>query len=174
MPGDSARLHSLVDSEILIEADAPASMRQPPLVETPTHDLIECRQGRMSLAIFTMFVAEMRAARVLRKRPFHEVLAAAARERRPRRHAPFLAPAWSIETSASAAAALSFITGSHDRCLVRALAAHRMCKHSGSKANLVFGVIAHPFTAHCWVQVGSAVVVGGYEHTRLYTPILVV
>jgi hypothetical protein len=41
-------------------------------------------------------------------------------------------------------------------------------------AKLVLGVVAHPFTAHCWVQLGTAVLVGGFEQARLYTPILVV
>jgi hypothetical protein len=35
-------------------------------------------------------------------------------------------------------------------------------------------VIAHPFAAHCWVQLGDAVLIGGYEQARLYTPILVI
>ena len=60
------------------------------------------------------------------------------------------------------------------RCLVRALAVHRACRKgrvAGSR--LVFGVTAHPFAAHCWVQLGNAVLVGGYEQARLFTPILV-
>jgi hypothetical protein len=79
-----------------------------------------------------------------------------------------------IEQIAAASAAASLLTRSHDRCLVRALAAHSMCIKSGIGAKLVFGVIAHPFTAHCWVQLGNAVLVGDYEQARLYTPILVI
>lgn len=171
LPGDAARLRSLVESEILLETEAPAPIPPPPPIDTPTHDIIDRHNPKSWLAILSMFVAEIRAARVLRKRPFHEILESARRQplgRRPPK------PARTIEAIASAAAALSFITGSHDRCLVRALAVQALCKASGSKSNLVFGVVAHPFTAHCWVQVGSAVIVGEYEHARLYTPILVI
>ena len=45
----------------------------------------------------------------------------------------------------------------------RALAVHAICKRSGIDAKLVFGVIGQPFEAHCWVQRGSTVVVGGFE-----------
>jgi hypothetical protein len=173
LPGDTARLGCLVETKILVETDPPSSIPQPALIDTPTHDLIEARLGRPSLSFLTMFVAEVRAGRALRSRPFREILAA-AREQPRRRRPPPLKAARSIEKIASAAAALSFVTGGHDRCLVRALAVHAMCKHRGLKAELVFGVIAHPFSAHCWVQAGSAVVVGGYEHARLYTPVLVI
>jgi hypothetical protein len=73
----------------------------------------------------------------------------------------------------AASDAAGILTRVHNRCLVRALALHSLCKRKGIGAKLVFGVIAHPFAAHCWVQLGSAVLVGGFEQARLYTPILV-
>ena len=72
-----------------------------------------------------------------------------------------------------AASAAAFLLRSHDRCLVRGLAFHAACRKKGLDSKLVVGVIAHPFTAHCWVQAGSIVLLGGYEQARLYTPILV-
>lgn len=171
LPGDGRRLRSLMESEILLDTEAPAPIRPPPLIDTPTHDVTGRHNRKSWLAILSMFVAEIRAARALRRRPFHEILESARRQPLGRRP-PELAQ--TIEAIASAAAALSFITGSHDRCLIRALAVQTLCRASGSKSNLVFGVVAHPFTAHCWVQIGSAVVVGEYEHARLYTPILVI
>jgi len=172
-PGDAARLRSLVENEILVESVAPRLVGQPPAIAAPMHDLGDCRNGGLMLATLALLAAEVRAARALRRRPFHHVLAA-ARERALQRPSPSPGTARSIERIAAAARALAFITGRHDRCLVRALAAHAMCKRSGSEASLVLGVIAHPFTAHCWVQAGNAVVVGGYEQARLYTPILVI
>jgi transglutaminase superfamily protein len=73
----------------------------------------------------------------------------------------------------SAASATAFLLRSHDRCMVRGLAFHASCRKTGLNTKLVLGVIAHPFTAHCWVQLGNVVLVGGYEQARLYTPILV-
>jgi hypothetical protein len=173
LPSDAAQLRSLVESKVLIEIGALQSFRQPPMIKMPTHDVIEYSRRSISPAMLPMFLAEIRTATELRRRPLHELLTA-AREQPLQTRRSSSEPVRATEKIASAAAALSFITGRHDRCLVRALAVHALCKRNGSKANLVFGVIAHPFTAHCWVQLGRAVVVGGYEHARLYTPILVI
>ena len=81
---------------------------------------------------------------------------------------------WQVEQIAAASAAAAFVTRSHDRCLVRALAVHALCSRTAVRPKLVFGVAAHPFAAHCWVQLGSAVLVGGFEQARLHTPVLVI
>jgi hypothetical protein len=79
----------------------------------------------------------------------------------------------SIQVAVSAAAATALLLRSHDRCLVRGLALHSLCRKRGLNTKLVLGVVAHPFAAHCWVQLENVVLVGGYEQARLYTPILV-
>jgi hypothetical protein len=172
-PGDGERLQLLVERDMLIEAGPDARIEPPALIEPPTHDLLEetmpCADP---VSILRALLLELRAASALRRKPFHQVVEA-ARHGRPGNRRIAGDPDRSIQEIVSAATALSFITRSHDRCLVRALAVHSACRSIGSKPKLVFGVIAHPFTAHCWVQLGSAVLVGGYEQARLYTPILV-
>ena len=171
--GDVERLHLLVERGMLVEAGPHACIESPALVEPPTHDLLEEPLPRARpLSILRAFASELRAACALRTRPFHQVVEA-IRNGRPGNKAIQGKLDRSIQEIVSAATVVSFITRSHDRCLVRALAVHSACRSIGSKPKLVFGIIAHPFTAHCWVQLGGAVLVGGYEQTRLYTPILV-
>ena len=171
-PGDVERLQMLIERGMLVEAGAPASIEPPPSIEAPTGDLIERPYRRAPMSrILRALASELRWSRALRTSPFHALIED-ARRRSLELGPKASGPGRSLAEIAAAAAAASFITRSHDRCLVRALAVHSLC--SGSGAKLVFGVIAHPFTAHCWVQLGSNVIVGGYEQARLYTPILVV
>lgn len=163
----------LVERGMLIEAGSQMCIEPPALIEPPTHDLLEEPiQGADPLSIVRAFAAELRAVWALRTKPFHQVIEA-VRKDRPGKKSIQDNSDRSIQEIVSAATAVSFLTRSHDRCLVRALAVHSACRSLGSKPTLVFGVIAHPFTAHCWVQLGSSVLVGGYEQARLYTPILV-
>lgn len=171
-PGDAERLHMMVDRGMLREGEPDACIRAPPQVEAPTHDF---PQGKLThpISVLRALALETRIARALRTRHFHQVIEA-VRASEPRRRAVPGEPDRAIDRIVSASAAVAFLTGSHDRCLVRALAVQHACRRSGLRPKLVFGVIANPFAAHCWVQLGPAVLVGGYEQARLYTPILAV
>jgi hypothetical protein len=172
-PGDAERLHTLVARGMLIEAGAAVPV-PPPRIDPPTHDFVENPAPRASLlSIARALASELRAAWLLRTKPFHAVIAT-AQKGRGRGNGSTVEPDRLVEKIVSASTALSVVARRHDRCLVRALAVHSMCRRSRIGTRLVFGVIAHPFTAHCWVQLGSAVLVGEYEQARLYTPILVV
>nr|WP_260394875.1 lasso peptide biosynthesis B2 protein [Sphingobium lignivorans] len=74
--------------------------------------------------------------------------------------------------AAFASTALSFRKA--DQCLPRALAAWALCRRVGVSPAIVFGVRLEPFAAHCWVQWNDAVVVGGLEEARMFTPIRVI
>jgi len=171
--GDAEQLRAMVARRLLIEDCALAAIRPPPLIEPPSHDwLIEPSPRAGLFPILQALVSEMSAARLLRTRPFLEVLDAARRQGskddRPPRHEQHL-----LRIIVGVSSAASYLVRVQDRCLVRALAVHSICRKRGLRPKLVFGVIAHPFAAHCWVQLGSAVLVGGFEQARLYTPILV-
>jgi hypothetical protein len=60
-----------------------------------------------------------------------------------------------------------------DECLSRGVAMHRVLSRKGCEARLVIGVTL-PFAAHCWVQLGSAVLTDPLDVVIPYTPILVV
>jgi hypothetical protein len=171
--GDVERLQLLIERAMLIEAGPNACIESPALIEPPTHDFLEEPFPRADpLSILQAFASELRAARALRTKPLQQVIEA-ARTGRPGIKGIQDNIDRSVQRVVAAASAISLMTRSHDRCLVRALAVHSACRSSGSNPKLVFGVIARPFTAHCWVQLGTAVLVGGYEQARLYTPILV-
>jgi hypothetical protein len=171
-PEDAEALRLLSSRGMLTEGRAREPVAASPRIEAVTGDFMDGRPGRLRLIpILRALAAELGASWSLRTKPFGKVIEAAGRSR-PRRGKIPQKPDQRVEEIISASNALSFVLRSHDRCLVRALAVHLMCKKSGIRSKLVFGVIAHPFTAHCWVQLESAVLVGGYEQARLYTPIL--
>lgn len=171
---DVGRLEALVASGLLVESGASASIRAPAMLDPPTCDVLATPLHRASLfGVVEALACEAAAAWALRSKPFDELIAAPRRSNR--RNSGNDQPCRrSIEQVAGSLAAASLLTRSHDRCLVRALAGHSMCAHRRIAAKLVFGVIARPFSAHSWVQLGEAVLVGSYEQARLYTPILVV
>lgn len=65
------------------------------------------------------------------------------------------------------------LVSTHDRCLSQSLAVARAIYARDGVAQIVIGVGLAPFAAHCWVQVGDAVVNDYVDHVRSYTPILV-
>jgi len=170
---DPDRLRPLIGRGLLVESgESPARLSRP-LVEPVTRDYPSEPAGRLALLhLATAILREWRTGRLLRSAPIRQVIAAARRPSSRRRRSSDGGRALAAIVAAANDAAL--LTRSHDRCLVRAFAVHAACRTKGIRAKLVFGVIAHPFAAHCWVQLGSIVLVGGFEQARLYTPILVV
>ena len=172
--GDGQRVRLLVDRGLLIDAGPGATIVTPASIVAPGRDLVDERVRRARPSrIARALTSELHMAWSLRTKPFLEVIDAVRRVR-PGSAEPGAASEAAAVEIAAAAAALALVTRGHDRCLVRALAVHRACRKgrvAGSR--LVFGVTAHPFAAHCWVQLGDAVLVGGYEQARLFTPILV-
>jgi hypothetical protein len=57
------------------------------------------------------------------------------------------------------------------RCLPKAMLCRRLLSRQGISVSWVFGVRAHPFEAHCWLQWRDIVLDDRLEHVRRYTPI---
>ncbi len=57
-------------------------------------------------------------------------------------------------------------------CLQRSWMLHRHLRQRGLDADWVFGVRTWPFFAHCWVQVGDAVVGDSLDRVSGFTPIM--
>lgn len=170
---DRDRLCPLVERGLLVESGSPRPFQPAPSIDCPARDFGgELMLPRRLVAILRALASELRAAWLLRTRGFQGVITQAQSRAARCGDAPVDA-ARLLQSIVGAADAISFVTRAHDRCLVRALAVHSVCTANGLRPKLVFGVIAHPFTAHCWVQLGDAVLVGGFEQARLYTPILV-
>jgi hypothetical protein len=60
------------------------------------------------------------------------------------------------------------------RCLLDSIALIRFMARRNLCGDLVFGVTADPFTAHCWVQCGDMVMNDTLGNTQTYTPIRVI
>ena len=173
-PQDVECLAMLTERGLLVENGSPEPLQKPALVEQPSRDFLDYPVPRSTaVPILRALAWEQRAAWQLRTRPFSEVIEVARRRGLKRREESGESGS-TVRSVAAAADAIAFVTRSHNRCLVRGLAVHGACRVRGIPAKLVLGVIGHPFAAHCWVQLGDAVLVGGYEQARLYTPILVI
>ncbi|EIZ78129.1 hypothetical protein WSK_3267 [Novosphingobium sp. Rr 2-17] len=66
------------------------------------------------------------------------------------------------------------VIGSHDQCLVYAVAVARILFAAGAAADLVIGVAMPPFRAHAWVQWRDVLVNERVDIAAHYTPIKVV
>ncbi|MBR2172783.1 MULTISPECIES: lasso peptide biosynthesis B2 protein [Sphingopyxis] len=60
-----------------------------------------------------------------------------------------------------------------DQCLVRSIAMRAMLARRGLGSDLVIGVML-PFSAHCWIQVGAAVLSDPLDLVVNYQPLLTV
>jgi hypothetical protein len=136
-----------------------------------THDLLGSRSTRTgAMDLCAVVYAQWKAAWRLRALGLQRLLGS-MRERGPARSAAD--PQHRAIILAEAFERSSLVLKKADRCLPRALAAWSLCRRDGLDAVLVFGVRLEPFSAHSWVQLGDAVIVGDFEQVRLNTPILV-
>lgn len=176
--GQPIGLRKLMNSGILVGEWEENRFLLPVTIEAPNCDYdIEppCRASLLQMAC--AIAAEARVTWLLRAGSFHQVIERASKQdpgRAHRRRRSSLNSEFRLRSIVAAAISCALVTGAHNRCLVRAIALHSRCKNSAIKTKLVFGVVGHPFAAHCWVQRGNCVLVGGFEQARLYTPILVV
>ncbi len=172
-PGDREALGGLISRGLLVDDDRTRALLEAPAIASPTRDLIiESAPGARPSDVMRAAISEAVAGLLLWRLPLSAVLARAGRPRRqePRGSDRDLR----ARRIASAWARPSLLLRATDRCLVRAIALHRLCKRAGIPAQLIFGVRINPFGAHCWVQLGDAVLVGEYEQVRLFTPIMAV
>jgi transglutaminase superfamily protein len=171
--GDSSDLAAMIQRKMLVEDKIELPFQSTPMCERAASDLLDGEPFRTGWPkLLRALLAERRAESLLRNRPLLKILQDIEQENACK--ASIVRDAAELRAIASASRAASLVTRSKDRCLVRALAVHSMCRRQGLGATLVFGVRTDPFAAHCWVQSGKTVLVGDFEQVRLYTPILAV
>lgn len=171
--GDDRHIRWLLNKGILIASTA-NEIRAHTSVESAGSDYPigeACR--RKPLYVASAILAEIRFARALRRASLADVLDKCG-GRKSATNAERRDLANRVSNIVAAFGIVSLLFRETDRCLVRALALFSVCRKQGIYPKLVFGVRLHPFGAHCWVQLGTRILVGNFEQTRLYTPILVV
>ena len=169
--GDREALHALLERGFLIDDPASPGLRSARPLEPARRDMLQqpCPPPGV-LDVLGAFAAETRAAWLLRRRPFVQILDGVRKDPAHRRRHPRTVGE-RLRRIVSASMAVSLVLRASDRCLVRALAVQSTCRRYGIDSMLVFGVRMNPFGAHCWVQLGEMVLVGDYEQVRLFTPI---
>lgn len=169
--GDADQLRAMFARGLLVKGSPRDRLRSPPRIVSPTCDfLARPLDGSGLIPILQALASQLHITWLLRTKPFQHVIEVL---NPPDRRAARKDAERSLRTIVKAARASSFLLRAHNRCLVRALSVQALCHEIGIRPKLVFGVIADPFAAHCWVQLGSEVLIGGFEQARLYTPIFV-
>ena len=77
----------------------------------------------------------------------------------------------SLGELASAVTRAKQLIGEHDRCLPWSIATGLLLLRHGFAADVILGVSANPFTAHCWTQYGDVIVGDDLDRVRSFTPI---
>ncbi|WP_201463318.1 lasso peptide biosynthesis B2 protein [Brevundimonas aurantiaca] len=127
------------------------------------------RSGLSSIpAAAHLFVAASRARRLGPNPPIQALINAL-----PRR------PVGRVDTTRVAAVTAAFArlmpwVPGQGACLHRAFLLLFMLRCAGADAVWVFGVRTWPFSAHCWLQLGDAVLDDDPERVSRYTPIMAV
>jgi hypothetical protein len=79
-----------------------------------------------------------------------------------------------VDNIARAFAFAGLIASPINQCLPRSFAVAHALLDKKVRPDLIFGVRAQPFGAHCWVQVGSQLVNESLDEVRNFVPILAV
>lgn len=171
-PEAAEDLQPLIGRGLLIEDQLSSGIRPKQSVEPASGDLpLEAGRRPNAIELARAFASELAIGRLLRKRSFAQVLDGIVAH--PAKGAAPVHVDATLRGIVSASVAISLVLRAADRCLVRAIAVHAACRRRGINPKLMFGVRMNPFGAHCWVQLGSTVLVGEFEQVRLYTPIMV-
>lgn len=114
----------------------------------------------------------------LRLRPLREILNSLVAYRRSRAPPPFAAKADSAlqrlkEFSTIFRRARPYVP-IEPSCLLDSIALARFLARRGLHADVVFGVTGDPFSAHCWLQIGTMVLNDSVGNVDSYTPIRVI
>ena len=166
----------LLSLNILSEHAARAKDALPIAYALPTEaidpDSPPCSRRSVWAHAISFFSSSARASRELRKQPFPRIVEQ-VRERKARnagQPGPF-----DLQRAVSLASIFNrlrlFYPAAYD-CLPDSLRLIHFLAWFGLFPDWVFGVIADPFEAHCWVQGGSVVLSDPVERVSAFTPIM--
>lgn len=173
------RLARLVERGVLTP-EAPGERRPPPLsVPSPTRSALELaakRKHGRSLPIAKISTLVGLTQLQFKTMPLQRILTrlTAFRARlEPRAPDDADTRSHALEAVAEFAGARRFVPIT-PCCLLDSVALLKYLITSGIHAHLVFGVMVHPFAAHCWVQRGEDILNDTLGHATAHTTIRVI
>jgi hypothetical protein len=162
------QLASLVSAGILIEAEAQTKLTVPVIPVASREMVVSARKP--SLRLITKFVfAQFQAAIALRTEALAKIMDGIDQGTSVRADATGAEPLW--EPLVAAFFASSPLRPRSGHCLSSSIAFMRVARSLGYKPQLILGVCAAPFSAHCWVQAGDHVLNDRVENIRSFEPI---
>ena len=167
--GRGDEIDALVRHGLLAPSEAPLTTRRSPMPvrrEIPSWASRRFHPGKAVAVASAIWGAQ----RHLRRQPFAEVIARLKRQRDD------LQVGDAEQTRRSCADFLRHrsLVPIASVCLLDSLALLNVLQARGGQADLVFGVTASPFSAHCWVQLEDQVLNDHLDRVLAFTPILVV
>jgi hypothetical protein len=169
-PPPPAVAHLLLKRGISRADDPPCSAAVRQVVRVPQHLMSPIWQDALysRAKVIGVAFAIATAKTILRVRPLAEILANRVHMSSSRRP---VSPATLSARSAAFDQARTLVPVRRN-CLPDTLALDAWLGEDARDCQLVFGVTAAPFKAHCWLQAPHAVLNDSYDHVSRYTPIL--
>ena len=175
-PGPSRIGALLVDHGLLNQRDGPARRdRQAPPLRDDGGTAVAIAEGRCSRQWFArLLVLQIASAWALRVQSLETLVARLACMRaRCAGHGAGDAEA-ARDAIVRAFRATHRVIPARNRCFMKSIALFKALTAAGIGVDLVVGVRAAPFFAHCWVQHQGYLLDDTVERVRLFTPILTV
>jgi hypothetical protein len=170
-PCERHRLCSLLPRGLLSEGEGREAGKGTAAVVPPTGEFLHRASSRSGLLdLIAAIHSQLWCSFLLRSKPLSRIVEGIGGSWREGCRRPPGADRHLARIGASFAAS-SLLLPVADRCLVRALAMLALCVRRDIHPQLVFGVRANPFRAHCWLQLEGDVLIGDYEQVRLFTQI---
>jgi hypothetical protein len=174
-----ALANRLLSAAILSERADGAKQARPTAHEPPSTAAVDldlpasARKSALAHAV-SFFLSAGRADRQLRRQPFQSVVAH-ARARKEQKAGP--RHRFDLDRARALVDVFNRLRLFYPRpylCLFDSLALIHFLARFGVYPDWVFGVMADPFEAHCWVQGGDVVLNDTLERVSAFTPIMCV
>jgi len=172
-PALEQELKPLMSSGLLHRAEDIRSMA-PPAIEPPIMSFSAGGSGAVASTTLSALSRHAAVRLEMRVRGLKAMMARRrARKSAALAHGPIGSRVDAADPVLAAHRAVDRLLGGANRCLARSLSLIDHLAQRGAYPNLVIGVRAGAFSAHCWVQQGSTVLNDELDRVRLFTPILV-
>lgn len=170
-PFAQALTERLLARGLLVAQCGPTPPIAPVEIVVPTRSLAEAPPASTMVRLAgRALLANLGARQALRRTPLREILAEVG-DRRTRETCP---PSSPLKPLIATFATCRRLLPLAPRCLPDSLALLRFLAGFHHHPQLIFGVAAYPFAAHCWVQTDEQILDDSHGHVAQFTPILAV